>query len=108
MYSKHLEFLRDDASALYKSFFQELRIYTFEEIKKTITQERVYIKEIVNFKIPETCAFTVESRLEDLNYPDLPSVYFHFIVCFDKGKKIILENFDQIFKAVGMDYMNSK
>lgn len=79
---------------------------SFEETKDTITKKRIYIKEGVNFKIPETCAFTVESRLEDLNDPTMPSVYFHLIVCFDNGKKTILENFSQIFKTVGMDYMN--
>ena len=79
---------------------------SFEDIKSTITKGRIYIKENVNFKIPETCAFTVESRLEDINNSNLPSVYFHFIVCFNKGKKIILENFEQIFSKVGMDYMN--
>lgn len=36
LYSEHLEFLRDNASALYKSFFQELRVYTFEEIFKIV------------------------------------------------------------------------
>ena len=79
---------------------------SFENIKSTITKGRIYIKENVNFKIPETCAFTVESRLEDINNSNLPSVYFHFIVCFNKSKKIILENFDQIFNKVGMNYMN--
>lgn len=81
---------------------------SFEETKNTITKGRMYIKEIENFKIPETCAFTIESRLEDINKPYLPSVYFHFIVCFDNGKKIILENFNQIFNTVGMNYMNLK
>ncbi len=81
---------------------------SFEEIKSTITKERIYIKETTNFKIPETCAFTIESRLEDIHKPYLPSVYFHFVVCFDEGEKIILENFSKIFSAVGMDYMNVK
>lgn len=40
-YSKHLEFIRDNASTLYKSFFQPfkgnaIRIYTFEEIKQIV------------------------------------------------------------------------
>jgi hypothetical protein len=81
---------------------------TFDEIKEAIRTKRVHVIDTENFKIPETCAFTIESRLEDLNNPDMPSVYFHFMVCFNKGEKIILENFDEIFSAVGMDYMNSK
>lgn len=81
---------------------------SFEEIRSTITKGRIYIKEIENFKIPKTCAFTVESRLEDLDKQYLPTVYFHFIVCFDNGEKTILENFSNIFKTVEMDYMNIK
>jgi len=81
---------------------------SFEEIRQAITKGRIYIKETTDFKIPETCALTIESRLEDLHKPHLPSTYFHFIVCFDNGKKSILENFSQIFETVGMSYMNSK
>ena len=78
---------------------------TFEEIKETIRVKRVPFIDTEDFKIPNTCAFTVESRLEDFKNSNLPSVHFHFIVCFDNGKKTILENFDEIFKTVGMDYI---
>jgi len=81
---------------------------TYEEIKEAIRTKRIQVNEVENFQIPETCAFTIESRLEDANDPNMPSSYFHFIVCFDKGKKTILENYSQIFSTVGMDYMNSK
>ncbi len=79
----------------------------FEEIKETIRTKRVPIIETEHFKIPETCAFTIESRLEGLHNPNMPSAYFHFIVCFDKGQKTILQNYSQIFSTVGMGYMNS-
>jgi len=78
---------------------------SFDEIKNTIRTKRLYINEVENFTIPDTCAFTIEARLEDINKPELPKVYFHFIVCFNSGKKIILENFNQIFDKVGMNYM---
>lgn len=81
---------------------------SYEEMRKTIRTNRVHINETEHFKIPETCAFTIESRLEDFNNPGLPSAYFHFIVCFSNGQKTILDNYRQIFSAVGMDYMNSK
>lgn len=80
---------------------------SFEKIKETIRTNRVHINEAEHFKIPETCAFTIESRLEDLNNPDIPSAYFHFIVCFKNGQKTILENYSQIFRVVCTDYMNS-
>ena len=74
-------------------------------MKETIRVKRIPFINTENFEIPETCAFTVESRLEDLHNRDVPSVHFHFMVCFDKGKKTILENFKKIFETVGMDYM---
>ena len=80
----------------------------FEEIKESIRTKRLFINEIDNFEITKTCAFTVETRLLDPEKLYLPVVYFHFIVCFNKGKKEVLENFSEIFKTVGMDYMNSK
>ncbi len=79
-----------------------------KETREIIRKNRVFIVSNENFKIPETCGITIESRLEDYNDPSMPSVYFHFIVCFDKGKKTILENFQEIFKTVGMDYMLKK
>lgn len=81
---------------------------SFEEIKESIKTKRIAFAETENFEIPKTCAFTVETRLSDISNPDLPTVYFHFIVCFDNGKKTILENFSEIFEAVGMSYMNTK
>ena len=79
---------------------------TFKEIKEILKNKRIHLIDTENFEIPRTCAFIVESRLEDLNKPYLPSAYFQFIVCFDNGKKTILKNFKQIFETVGMDYMN--
>lgn len=81
---------------------------SFEEIKDFITKKRIYINKAEDFKIPETCAFTVESRLVDKEKIYLPNVFFHFVVCFNKGEKTILDNFDKIFSTVGMDYMNIK
>ncbi|MEK7601365.1 MAG: M24 family metallopeptidase [Patescibacteria group bacterium] len=77
---------------------------TFEETKESIRTRRIYINEAEQFVIPETCAFTVEARLVDAAETQ-PNVFFHVIVVFSDGKKTILTNFDDIFKALGMDYM---
>lgn len=77
----------------------------FEEIRESIRTKRIHLVDTENFEIPKTCAFTVESRLEDANNPELPSVYFQFIVCFKEGQKLILENFRDIFQVLKMDYM---
>ena len=79
---------------------------SFEDILKTIKNNRIYINNVEDFEIPETCAFTVEARLADINNPDLPNIFFHFIVVFNKGEKTILNNFENIFKIANMDYIN--
>lgn len=78
----------------------------FEEMREIIKSKRVPLIDTENFKFPETCAFVVESRLEDFNNPSLPSAYFQFFVCFNGGKKTILD-YGDIFKIFGMDYMKS-
>lgn len=80
---------------------------TFEEIKENIRTHRVHFIDTENFEIPKTYAFTVESRLEDMNDTNMPSASWHFIVCFDNGRKTILDNFEEIFKVIGMDYMKN-
>ena len=35
-YSKNLEFLKNNATALYKSFFQSIKVHTLEEIKNIV------------------------------------------------------------------------
>lgn len=87
------------------SFEKKFNCGGFEQIKEVIKNNRVYINDNVHFIIPETCAFTIESRIEDCNDASLPSVFFHFIVCFEQGKKNILQNFDGVFNAIGMDYI---
>lgn len=77
----------------------------FEQIKDYIKTKRIYINDNEPFVIPQTCAITIESRVEDYNDPAMPSAFFHFIVCFEQGKKTILNNFEKIFKAVGMNYI---
>ncbi|MBI5456334.1 M24 family metallopeptidase [Candidatus Kaiserbacteria bacterium] len=78
---------------------------TFEEIKERITKGRIFINEIEDFSILPTCAFTVEARLVDTEYPELPNTFFHFIVTFSNGQKHTLSDFDDIFRDVGMSYM---
>lgn len=78
---------------------------SFSEIKDFIRTKRKYINSAENFEIPTTCAFTVETRLADLNNPRLPNVFFHFIVIFRDGEKHILKNFENIFKIANMNYI---
>ena len=78
---------------------------SFEEIRENIRIERVFVDESENFTIPKTCAFTIEARLTDIKNEHLPNSLFHFIVTFDSGEKRILENYDNIFKELGMEYM---
>ena len=81
---------------------------SFEEIKEHIRTKRINVVDTEDFEIPSTYAFTIESRLEDLTNPQMPSASWHFMVCFNEGEKIILDDFKEIFKVAGMDYMNIK
>lgn len=78
----------------------------FEEVREAIRTRRLYINAKEEFRIPTTCAFTVEARLTD-ETETMPNTFFHLIVTFTQGKRRILTNFDGIFKAFGMDYMLS-
>ena len=83
---------------------EDMKKTSFDEIKDFITTKRVYINRSEQFIIPETCAFTVESRLVD-KQKTMPNIFFHFIVTFLEGRKEILTNFDEIFRAAGMEYV---
>lgn len=80
---------------------------SFDETREAIRMRRVYINAVEEFAIPPTCAFTVEARLTDLD-ARLPNCFFHVIVTFSEGGKKVLTNFDEVFKAIGMDYMLSR
>lgn len=80
----------------------------FDLLKNTISRKRINVNFKETFKVPETIAFTFEARLEDLENQKLPNVFFHYIVTFVDGRKEILANFNEVFKAVGMDYLGSK
>ncbi|PIR68060.1 hypothetical protein COU49_02685 [Candidatus Nomurabacteria bacterium CG10_big_fil_rev_8_21_14_0_10_35_16] len=80
----------------------------FGKIKDLICSKRIFLNFTAKFKIPPTIAFTIEFRSESKKPPILPNTSFHIMVLFINGKKTILQNFDNVFKATGMDYMNIK
>lgn len=80
----------------------------FDPLKDAISRKRIYVNRKETFVIPGTIAFTLEARLEDLENPNLPNVFFHYIVTFENSSKKILANFNIVFEAVGMDYLKSK
>lgn len=73
----------------------------FEGIRDLISHKRVYVGPEERFKIPETCAFTIEARLEDNDDPSMPNNFFHLIVTFDEGQKKIHDNYEPIKQAWG-------
>jgi hypothetical protein len=78
----------------------------FEERKEEIRSQRLYINQVEEFVIPETCAFTVEARLIDTTDVSMPNAICHVITTFSEGERKILTNFDPIFKSIGMlEYM---
>lgn len=80
----------------------------FDSLKDLISHKRIYVNRQETFVIPETIAFTLEARLEDLENQNLPNVFLHYIVTFKSGVKEVLANFNTVFEAAGMDYIKSK
>lgn len=80
----------------------------FDALKNTISHKRINVNRQETFIISETIAFTFEARLEDSENLHLPNVFFHYIVMFREDHKIILANFNNVFEAVGIDYLKSK
>lgn len=76
-------------------------------IKEIISSKRINVKKKEPFVIQKGSAFTIEPRPRVVEKPDLPeSLSYHTIAVFnDNGEKELLTDFDQLFKLVGMDYM---
>jgi hypothetical protein len=71
------------------------------KVSNLISSKRINVNRLEKFKIPHTIAFTLEARLESLNDPGLPNVFYHFIVCFKEEQKSVLANFNKLFQAIG-------
>jgi hypothetical protein len=81
----------------------------FNTLKDLISRKRVNVNGQETFKIPPTIAFTIEARLESVSDPELPNVFYHFVVAFQDGKKVVAGGFNQVFQALDMDgYIASK
>lgn len=79
----------------------------WNKIKDSVSNRRIFVNKVQNFKIKQGVAFTIEPRLKALNNPNLPILLsFHTIGLFyENGKKELLTGFDEIFKLAGMDYL---
>ncbi len=86
------------------SYGEPLPSGDFEETKEAIRSRRIYINPVELFEIPETCAFTFESRLTDMSLTQ-PNVFFHMVVSFSGGERKTITGFDGIFGDIGMKYM---
>jgi hypothetical protein len=77
----------------------------FNQIKELISSKRVYINRDENFRIPKTCAFTIEPRVVTIDESGQPRLaYFHIMVAFKNGQKIV-SGFDSIFAKLDMNYI---
>ena len=70
-----------------------------------INKKRKFLNAFEKLFIRPGLGFTIESRAKQRNDKNIPTMYFHTIALFEKGKKEQLTGFDEIFKLVGMDYM---
>ena len=84
---------------------QEQKIITgqdFQKLSQLISEKRVNVNRLEHFKIPDNIAFTLEARLESLEDPLLPNVFYHLIITYKEGKKTVLSNFNKVFDAFSM------
>ena len=77
-------------------------------LKDFISHRRLYVNGVEPFKIPETIAFTLESRLVSTKKANMPDVFFHVIVSFKEGKKQIVSCYNPVFEKLGMNYIRSR
>ncbi len=75
---------------------------THDGVCKLVSRKRVFVSPTENYVIPDTCAFTVEPRLTN---DDLPLASVHAIVCFERGEKHVIREFDPVLSALDMSYV---
>ncbi len=82
---------------------------SLNDLRNLISNKRVHVNRVEQFKIPLNIAFTLEARLESSVDRLMPNTYFHLIITFKNGNKKILTNFNELFFALGMNsYITSK
>ncbi len=88
---------------------EELQIFKagdWEEVCKMISQKRLFLNRSEQATVKPGMAITFEPRPISAVNPDLPMVGFHTIGLFyEDGSKELLNEFEEIFKLVGMDYL---
>lgn len=60
-----------------------------DTVLDALSKARIFVNGDVDFAIPDTCAFTVEARLEDKDDSTLPNAFWHLIVSFERGEKTV-------------------
>jgi hypothetical protein len=77
----------------------------FDQVKNLISSKRIYINSSEDFRIPESCALTIEPRVVTLNDNGQPRLaYFHIMLAFQNGQKVV-RGFDSVFSNVDMNYI---
>lgn len=78
----------------------------WELFKNMLNKKRVFVNSLEETTYRPGMAITLEPRLTVVNNPHIPMGSFHTIVAIhEDGSKELLTNFDEIFTAVGMDFM---
>ncbi|MGH3545189.1 MAG: hypothetical protein ACRDPW_04625 [Mycobacteriales bacterium] len=77
---------------------------TPEQIAELVSGKRRFISQTESLEITEDVAFTIEPRL---SRPGLPPAWFHVVVGFEQGKRVVITEFEPIFDAYGMNYVSA-
>lgn len=83
-----------------------LRSENSEEIKKMISEKRIFVRSLGEQAVQKGMAFTIEPRPQIIDNPKVPMTCFHSIcVIYENGKKELITGFGKIFDIAGMKYM---
>jgi len=83
-----------------------LKRESHDEIKKMISEKRIFVRSSEDQIVKNGMAFTIEPRPRAVNNPKIPMVSFHSICAIhEKGEKELITNFDKIFDLVRMKYI---
>lgn len=83
-----------------------LKSENHDEIKRMISEKRIFARASEDQVVENGMAFTIEPRPRVVNNPKIPMVSFHSIcVIHENGEKELITNFDDLFDLAGMGYM---
>ncbi|MGH3428009.1 MAG: M24 family metallopeptidase [Mycobacteriales bacterium] len=75
---------------------------TPRQVADLVGRQRRFISPTESLEITSDMALTIEPRA---NRPGLPPAWFHVVVGFEEGRRVVITEFEPLFELWGMDYL---